>query len=299
MPKYSLFAAALLISVTTSLSAQGVRDLPMLVEPEDLQTNLDVPELIVVNVDLERTAYDVGHIPGASFLPLDGLGVEVDGVVSPMPPFERLMLAAINAGIYPGTYVVLYGAPLATARAWTVLDIIGFSQTTGILNGGLDAWKTAGLPLSTDPPKPREADFSAYPSLLKIVDAAWIQEHLEDSTVVFLDARPAAAFAGASPGAGSQMPGGHIPGAHNLPWEELLRSSTDRHYRTPEELQARFESAGATSGKTIVVYGSSGINASVLYFVSRLLGYPTRLYDAAITDWVGRRLPVVTGASPR
>jgi thiosulfate/3-mercaptopyruvate sulfurtransferase len=55
-----------------------------------------------------------------------------------------------------------------------------------------------------------------------------------------------------------------------------------------EQLKQKLEAAGATAGRPVVTYCMVGMRASVVYFVSRMLGYDVRLYDGSIVDWSRR-----------
>ena len=94
------------------------------------------------------------------------------------------------------------------------------------------------------------------------------------------------------------MKPGHIPGAHNRYWEELVVSRADPRLKPEAELRALFERAGARDDRTVVAYCMIGMRASVAYLASRLLGYETRFYDGSWDDWSRRGLPAVTGAAP-
>jgi thiosulfate/3-mercaptopyruvate sulfurtransferase len=127
------------------------------------------------------------------------------------------------------------------------------------------------------------------------VDAAWLTQRLDDPAVVLIDTRSPEEFAGTAAGSGPQEPVGHIPGATNIFWEDLLTTGDNPRYRPVDDLRAWFDAAGVGPDSTVVVYGATGLRASTVYFASRLLGYQTRLYDGAWHDWTTRGLPVETG----
>jgi thiosulfate/3-mercaptopyruvate sulfurtransferase len=275
-------------------AAAQTRDLPMLVDPEWLADHLDVEELIVVHVDQRRDAYDKGRIPGARFLASERIAIDTDAGPAEIPPVELLILALSDLGIHDDTYVVVYGAPLAAARAWATLDYVGIGQRSAILDGGLDAWKAAGLPLSTAEPEMTGGTLSLWPERYRVVEADWVLERLEDPEVVLIDARSPDEYSGEDGGRG-QYTAGHIPGARHIFWEELIHSREDPRLLPEEDLRARFEAAGAGPDALVVVYCLTGTRASLAYFVSRLLGYETRLYDGSWHDWSAKGLPAETG----
>jgi thiosulfate/3-mercaptopyruvate sulfurtransferase len=190
-----------------------------------------------------------------------------------------------------GARVIVYGPPLAAARAFFTLDYLGHGDRTALLNGGLEGWKAENRPLSTAAPQFARASFTPSPQPERVVDAQWVKEHLGDPTVALLDARPEAQFTGAEPG-GVPRPG-HIPGAGNLFWEELIMSPRNPVLKDPATLQALFHEAGVRAGDMVVTYCRTGMQASFAYFVARYLGYETRMYDGSFMDWSPREdLPV-------
>ena len=78
---------------------------------------------------------------------------------------------------------------------------------------------------------------------------------------------------------------GHIPGAYQLFWEDLVESRERPRFLPLEELSARFSSAGADPGDTVVTYCKVGLRASVDYMIARMLGYDTRFFDGSWSDW--------------
>jgi thiosulfate/3-mercaptopyruvate sulfurtransferase len=290
-----LLALGLLLAVGANTTADSqTRDLPVLVDAEWLADHQDVEELIVVHVDQRQESYEEGHIPGARFLPWNRITAESETGPT-IPPVELLILVLSDLGIHDDTYVVVYGPPLFAARAWATLDYVGIGHRAALLDGGLEAWKAEGLPLSTTSADARTGTLSLWPERQRVVDADWIVERLDDPSMVFIDARTPAEFTGEDGGRNGQFIPGHIPGAKNIPWQELVISSEDSRLIPEAELRARFEAAGAGPDRTVVVYCGTGVRASVAYFVSRMLGYERRLYDGSWTDWSARELPAETG----
>lgn len=78
--------------------------------------------------------------------------------------------------------------------------------------------------------------------------------------------------------------GGHIPGAVNIFWEEMVDG--DRMILPEDSLRGTFRAAGVEPGDTVVTYCRTGMQASFAYTVARALGYETRMYDGSMVDWV-------------
>jgi thiosulfate/3-mercaptopyruvate sulfurtransferase len=86
---------------------------------------------------------------------------------------------------------------------------------------------------------------------------------------------------------------GHIPGAVNLPFAELVPGG---RFLPPEELRARFDAAGVVSGDDAVAYCGSGVTACVLVLAAEVAGIgPTRLYPGSWSEWSRRGLAVERG----
>lgn len=292
-----LLSLATLLLPTREVAAQD-RALPMLVSAEWLANELDESDLVVINVDQRRDDYEAGHIPGASHLPYSDITVDIGTIRMELPPIDQLGKAFLDAGVRDGSRVVIYGSPLTAARAWMTLDYLGMGSRAAILDGGITAWRAAALPLTTDFYMPRMSGFTMYEKPQILVDAEWVRAHLEDPEVVLIDARPLDEYTGANNGMNGQFLAGHIPGARHLDWQELLYSTEDPRLLPIEELRARFEAAGAHPDKLVVAYCHVGMRASLIYFVSKMLGYETRLYDGSWVDWSARNFPVETGADP-
>ena len=272
-------------------AAPGVRS-EMLASADWLAERLQDPGIVVLHVGSDQAEYGRGHLPGARFVPVSAILAERDGSINELPPVEQLDSVLESVGVSDGTRVVVYGAPLAAARAFFTLDYLGHGDRTALLDGGLEGWRAAGRPVSTDVPRVVRGAFTPRPGVGRVVDAEWVRRRLREPDVAFVDARPDAQFTGAEAGDGVPR-AGHIPGAGSLFWERLLHSTQHPALRDPESLRAMFRAAGVEPGDTVVTYCRSGMQASYAYFVARYLGYETKMYDGSFMDWSRRaELPV-------
>jgi len=300
MPLFAALTTGVLLALqvapsTGAAGADDERTIPMLVGVEWLAENLDSPNLVIVQVDQRATGYQEGHIPGARYLAYERIAVEREGVPTELLPDAELKAAFESVGVGDGVRVVLYGAPLSAARAWMTLDYLGASQGAAILDGGIAAWRAAGLSVTAEEPPVTTAALTVTPDPVRVVPASFVQERIGDPAFTIVDARPLNEYTGADDGMGGRLLAGHIPGARHLYWEELMVSTADPRLLPLEALRARFEAAGASEGRGVIVYCYIGMRASMAYFVSRLLGYETHLYDGSWFDWSARKLPVETG----
>ncbi|HEX8903962.1 MAG TPA: rhodanese-like domain-containing protein, partial [Longimicrobiaceae bacterium] len=243
-------AAALLLLTACPIPRElrEVRQVPVHAEFTEsvngLQRRLNDPNTVILHVGRNRADYDAGHIPGARWLPLSAIVTERDGVPNELPSVQALDAAFEAAGVSDNSRVVVYGdrGGLSAARTFFTLDYLG--HPPALLNGGLEAWRAAGKEVSTAEPAARRGTFTPRPRPEIVVDAAWVRDHLRDSTVALIDARPPEQYSGADPGEGVTRPG-HITGAKNLFWRNTLVSNENPQLRSPDVLRAFFRLAGA------------------------------------------------------
>jgi thiosulfate/3-mercaptopyruvate sulfurtransferase len=236
--------------------------------------------------------YAASHIPGARLVSPGELNEERDDIPNVLVPAQRLERTFAAAGVRGDERVVVYGAPLAAARAFVALERLGHPRAS-ILDGGFAAWTAAGGTVDSGVPAalpPAQGRWDHDDEL--IVDAVWMRERLDDPAYAFIDARPPGEHTGAVEAERVPRPG-HIPGSTNLFWERLIVTREQPLLRDEGELRALFEEAGAGAGRTLVVYCRTGMQSSFAYAVARHLGYPVLLYDGSFVDWSRRRdLPV-------
>lgn len=262
----------------------------VLVETEWLAQHLTDPAVRIVEVSEDLTLYDKGHIPGA--LSFNWQTQLQDPVRRDWITKEQLEQLLGESGIDNATTIVLYGDKnnwFATYTFW-LFKLYGV-ELVKILNGGRAKWIAEGRPLSTETPSyPRKTFRAKDPDLSIRAFRDQILERLGKPQVALVDVRSPQEYNGellappAYPQEGAQR-GGHIPGAHNIPWGENVRE--DGTFKPPEELRKLYESRGITPDKEVVAYCRIGERSSLTWFTLKyLLGYPTvRNYDGSWTEW--------------
>ena len=244
-----------------------------------------------------RHDYAAGHIPGAVFVDLDAslAAPPGDGGRHPLPAaadFEADMRAA---GVDADRAVVVYdgGTSMAAARAWWLLRYFGHPAVS-VLDGGLAAWKRAGLPLQTGGPQSRAGDigdFAARAGGMPVLDAAGV-EALARRGGALLDARAPERFRGDSEP--MDPVAGHIPGALNRP--TALNSGPNSQFLDPAALRQAFASVGVDGGAEVGAYCGSGITAAHQVLALELAGYTAALYPGSWSEWIlDPQRPVATG----
>ncbi|SEA64189.1 sulfurtransferase [Leifsonia sp. 21MFCrub1.1] len=246
-----------------------------------------------------REEYERGHIPGAVYVDLDtelaGHGEPADGR-HPLPTAEAFQEAARRWGLGDGDAVVVYDDASGTsaARAWWLLRHAGVRDVR-VLDGGIAAWRDAGMPLEKGPgatpiPGSITVRFGALPTLDGDAAAALAA----DARGVLLDARAGERFRGEVEPVDPRP--GHIPGAVSAPTTDNL--GTDGRMLPADALAQRFEGLGIGADTPVGVYCGSGVTAAheALAMVTAGLPMPA-LYAGSYSAWSNDpERPVVTGA---
>ncbi|MET8429816.1 sulfurtransferase [Nocardia sp. NPDC004860] len=259
----------------------------------DVRWQLDRPD--------GRADHALGHIPGAVYVDLEG---ELsDHSISghgrhPLPSGAAVQAAARRWGLRSGVPVVVYDNwnRAGSARAWWVLRAAGIHDVR-ILDGGLPAWRAAGLPIADGIENPVPGDVRVLHDdlhdgelpTLTVIEAAALPDR-----GVLLDARAPERFSGAAEPVDPVA--GHIPGARNLPSGSLLDDTG--FFRPAVELEQRFGAVGAADASVVGVYCGSGVTAAVDIAALAVLGIGAALFPGSWSQWSANpALPVAAGSS--
>lgn len=281
--------------------------LAQLISAPALHARLQEPNLVLLDCRfaLEDPSYGArshaeGHLPGAHFADLerDLSAPVVKGVTGRHPLPDPLMLVdrLRSWGIDNDSTVVLYddGPGAFAARAWWLLAWLGKRDGVWLLDGGLKAWKEAGLALTTDAPKQRAGSFSGQADGSLLLSATQLQQRLGASDLTLLDARALPRFRGdVEP---LDPVAGHIPGAQCAVFTDNL--GADGRFLPTEQLRARFDALrGKRPVESLVAYCGSGVTACHNLFALSLAGYPLApLYAGSWSEWItDPARPVATG----
>ena len=285
-----------------------------LIEPAELADLLSVPataanvRLFDATVEFSQQADGVlaaasgeatwrqGHIPGAAFFDHMGQFAQSDSPLrNTLLPIDALQTAMGSAGIGPDNLVVLYSTQylMWATRGWWMLHHAGHNNVR-VLNGGMGAWQAAGLPVETGEHTYPPTQFTAPPRLHRYASKATIAAAI-DGPACTIDALPAPVYEGTS----RQHYGrpGHIPGAANLPYSELLDNEA---YLPSKELAAALDARGMLGAEQVYTYCGGGIAATVAAMACLLSGQDNvAVYDGSMSEWSrDETLEVRTGAAP-
>ena len=227
--------------------------------------------------------YLAGHLPTAVWADLDvdladPPAADRRGGRHPLPDPGRLQRRMRGWGLSADRRVVAYDAAdsIAAARAWWVLRWAGVERVS-VLDGGLAAWRRAGLPLSTGAPvPPAVGDVVVRPGQLPTVDAGAAAALAAEGRLI--DARTAVRFRGAEEPIDPVS--GHIPGARNVPAADLI--GPDGRLRDPARLRELLD----TQGGAPAAYCGSGITAAHTVWAMATIGMAASLYAGSWSDWI-------------
>jgi len=256
-------------------------DLPLLLEPAQLASRLDAPELILV--DLTSPArYAEGHIPGARFV--DPKRTQLGQPPAPglLPRQEDLQQLFGELGHNPQAVYVIYddeGGGWAGRFIW-LLDMLGHSRYH-YLDGGLHAWLAEGLPLSQNVPAPAQGSVSLHLLDAPLASREYLQSRLGAADLAIWDARSPAEYRGEKILA---QKGGHIPGAVNFEWTAAMDPA--RALRIRQDMAQVLRELGITPDKELVTHCQTHHRSGLTYLIAKALGYPrVKAYAGSWGEW--------------
>ena len=232
-----------------------------------------------------RAEFQAAHIPGAMFLDLDTLTDETSAVPYAVPSAEQLQHRLADAGVAPGTGIVVYddSSIKSAARAWFILKAHGI-ENAAILDGGFGKWRAEDRAIQSGARDAARAEPFEMDTPSNVADKDEMLTNLETGREQVIDARGADRVFGIGDDPVHGGANGRIPGSLNVPYTKVFNE--DGTYRSPEELRATFKAAGVDLDRPVVTTCGSGITASVLLFALHLIGKDdVRLYDGSWSEW--------------
>lgn len=264
----------------------------LLITPAELAAALGSANAPLV-IDARRAdEFARGQIAGAVHLDLWGVSL-IDTSDAPLRAFMWMIGHLFSQrGVSAERPVVVYeeDSGLRAARIFWFLEYLGHPSVR-VLDGGVRAWRRAGLPLSTEPVEPAVTSWHGAADASRIAGWQDVLAHLGAPGRVVVDTRSDGEYFGTLVRA---RRAGAIPGAVHLEWTSNL--TADGLYKSPEELRRMYAALGVTPEREAVTYCQGGYRAAHTYLALRLAGFPrVRNYTGSWKEWGDRDdLPLET-----
>jgi thiosulfate/3-mercaptopyruvate sulfurtransferase len=261
----------------------------VLVSTDWVAEHTDDPKVRLVEVDVDTTAYDKGHIKNAvGWNWQTQLQDNVRRDLLGQQEFEKLASAA---GISSDSTVVLYGDNNNWFAAYALWQLKYFGhKDVRLMNGGRKKWELEGRPFTTDAPKVTPTNYKASaPDESVRARREIIFDTLDKKNRYLVDVRSPDEFTGrviAPPGMSeTAQRGGHIPGAASIPWSKA--ANDDGTFKSYDELTSLYGAQGVKGDKETIAYCRIGERSSHTWFALKyLLGFDkVRNYDGSWTEW--------------
>ncbi|HLF45555.1 MAG TPA: rhodanese-like domain-containing protein [Chitinophagaceae bacterium] len=278
MKKIILFLLSFYIAAQ-SISAQQ----PVIVSPQWLKENINDTALVVLYTGFVIKAdYDREHIEGSRFLWPEWLAYNTPEANMVSADTKTATKVLQDLGINKNSKIVIYhrgGDVTIASRMFLSLEHYGLKGQVSFLNGGIEAWKKSGYPVTNTASVFKKGNFVASDNKL-LVDKNYVLNALNTNSSELVDARLKRWYDGDPTG---NPRDGHISGAKNVPYPDMIDSTNT--FKNAEVLSKNFTSVVPEKNKEVIVYCFIGQTASVDYLVGRSLGYKMKLYDGSMQEW--------------
>jgi thiosulfate/3-mercaptopyruvate sulfurtransferase len=283
-----------------------MRHFTTLIDANTLSGQLDRDHLTLLdcrfdlgNVSWGETEYARAHLPGAFYLHLDR---DLSSPISersgrhPLPDPEAFAARLAGLGVTPESQIVAYdqGNGAYGARLWWLARWVGLRHVA-VLDGGIAAWRVAGLPLETAIRSPTPRTFTPSVATHAWASSEAVDELRQRPGNLLIDARGAERFAGRNETLDPVA--GHVPGARNRPFLENL--GADGRFLPAEVLRQRLGTLlGSLAPSAVVSMCGSGVTACHNLLALEHAGFSgARLYAGSWSEWIrDPRRPIASGA---
>jgi len=261
---------------TQFLAAQGD-----VITAADLGKKLKAKENLTVISVRKPADFKKSHMKNAINIDLKKLASDTDpkGILKSPEDIAKILG---QAGIDGKGLIVVYddGKMKYAGRFYWILKYLGV-ENVKVLHRDLKQWQAARLPVTKTPTTVKATSFTPSVNKSIFADEAYVKAH--KASAVLLDVRPPDEFNGTSTKPESK---GHIPGAKNMEYTQLLKENGALKSKT--EIENIAKGVGATANKEIILYCGTSTRAGIVYLAfTTILGYKNvKVYDGAYNEWV-------------
>ncbi|MEM1124385.1 MAG: sulfurtransferase [Bacteroidota bacterium] len=267
-----------------------------IINAEELEPLLNQPKVVIMDcrfsladTEFGRKAYETSHIPNAQYAHLDDdlSGPIIAGKTGrhPFPEITTFAKKLGHWGIDADTQVIAYDNSHGgiAARLWYLLKWVGHKKVA-VLNGGWKCWAENNFPRNREMPSIETTTFHPKPNDTLLVDVQFMEQHVEDDALLYVDSRAAARYRG------EEEPidpvAGHIPSAISAPFAENL--GVDGLFLDKAALIQRFEKLlGTQPISSTVFYCGSGVTACHNLLALEHAGFESpRLFPGSWSEWI-------------
>lgn len=278
MKRWLTMLAILTMPAVNSFAQQSI-----LVSPEWLRDHLKDPDLVVLYTGFAiKSDFEKEHIEGSRFLWPDWLAADSPEGAMNAPDVKTATKVLQDLGINKNSRIVVShkgNDVTIAARMFLTLEHFGLTGRVYFLNGGIEAWKRSGFPVTNKPAVFQRGNYVAH-TQPKLVDKDYVLHSLNTRSSEVVDARVKRWFDGDPTG---NPRDGHIKGALNLPFPDMLDSLG--RFKVVDSLAKNFNTVLPGKDKEIVLYCFIGQTACVDYLAGRALGYQLKVYDGSMQEW--------------
>lgn len=240
--------------------------------------------------------FAVKHLPNAIRFDIDDICDKNDSLPHMLPSPEVFAAKVSALGISNTSRVIVYDVygMQSAARVWWMFRVFGHDNVA-VLNGGLPKWEAESHAVTSETRPRGVTTFNATfrPALVRSIED--IRRRVDDGAEQIVDVRSAGRFTAAEPEPRAGMRSGHMPGALNLPYTDLLETE-HRIYRDAAAIRQRLSEAEIDLERPIATSCGSGVTACAVALGLFLIGKDdVAVYDGSWSEWGGRPdTPIVT-----
>ncbi|WP_297135296.1 sulfurtransferase [Terrisporobacter sp.] len=265
-----------------------------IVTPKWLKENLQNEKLVLVDcrfslMDKEygKRSYEESHIKGAVRIDVEtelSAPVKEHGGRHPLPNVEDLKITFENIGISNDSIVVAYdeGDLSGPARLWWILKYLGHDKVY-VLNGGINNFAEIGGEINSEKTEVKKGKFEVNSNENMRVNMEYVRERLNKENIAIVDCRENIRYSGEFEPVDKKS--GHIPGALNYFWMDILNKNEDRLTIKSEKSLEEYFNKVKDFGE-VIIYCGSGITASPVSLALTEIDIDHKLYTGSFSDWI-------------